>query len=373
MREASPVVYIFYGYASLQDDAITKVASQLRDGLRTDGIDARLVGLRSLPRRLGGPLEKARSTVKEFLFLLQALGLILLRWPSLRAVVALEYPPGMPMVGRLAHLVSRGRIMDVTWVMDLYALMPGGPSITTGLRSFKSSLSRWALGASSRRVVLGSCMSRLLKEASGLDSRVIPLWHRELDVPVTSGQPDRLNLLYSGNARDIHPLRALGQVVDGPVSRGRVHFRVTGSGKAIVELEELARTMTASAIHVSSFVPEASLIDLYGASDVQVVSLAEGATGTCVPSKTYAAMSAGRPILYLGSPEGQAALDVIEAGCGIVVPTGSRRRIEEVLEGFLEDPALVRRMGDAGRHFARERRSTTSLMPLWRDALGLTR
>jgi glycosyltransferase involved in cell wall biosynthesis len=356
---ADDKIVFLYGYAFLADDAVGKVVHQLADALRSEGRAVEVWGIPASRVVLSGGGPRARLTrgFREARFLLRAAARVVRQARSVGAVVSVDVPSGVPFVGSLARVISNGRVVDIAWVMDLYRLVD--PRALT----IRARLERAALRSSGRVVTIGTCMSDRLAEVAHLDSTPIPLWHEP--VPTTPATPPvgrPLRLLYSGSARDIHPLIGL---VDAVGAETGTELRIAGRGTGVEHAAIRARDRGYSNVEVSGFVNAEDLAESYSWADVHVVSLAEEATGTCVPSKTYAAMSAGRSILYLGSENGQAALDVLAASAGVVAPTGSSSRIEEELRRLLSDPEEVAARGDEARKFAASRRSVVSAASRW--------
>jgi glycosyltransferase involved in cell wall biosynthesis len=80
-----------------------------------------------------------------------------------------------------------------------------------------------------------------------------------------------------------------------------------------------------------------------------LVTLGEGLAGLSVPSKAYAIMAAGRPILFVGDSRSEIA-GIIEANaCGAVVGSGDAVRLANVIEDWAADGNKLDRMGRAAR------------------------
>lgn len=369
--QAARRIYVLYGYANLPQDAIARIVDELAESLGDHDQDVRVLGIRARRgRRVRGPLGKAWTAVREFSYILRSSILIAFQLRKTKAVVTLEYPAGTPLVGALARVLSRGRVVDVAWVMDLYGLMPGSIESAGRIAAIKSRLASVGLAQAGQRVVLGECMKRVLHSQTGLSSVVIPLWHRSTEEFSSAEGQNPGELLYSGNAREIHPLGALGTAIAGQTSEHRAALRVAGAGVSVDALATFADEERVSGIQVGPFVDDSALFESYSRASVHVVSLIEAATGTCVPSKTYAAMASGRAILYLGSPQGQAAEDIVRAGCGIVVPSNSVEEISDAIQKLVLDPGATREMGERAKKFWSKHRSVEALTPAWLDLLN---
>lgn len=98
--------------------------------------------------------------------------------------------------------------------------------------------------------------------------------------------------------------------------------------------------------------PAARMPDLLACADAALVSLRDvplflGA----VPSKTYEALAAARPVIM--SARGEAADLVRRAGGGVVVTPEQPREMADAVERLSGDPDGCRRMGEMGRDFVR--------------------
>ncbi len=150
----------------------------------------------------------------------------------------------------------------------------------------------------------------------------------------------------------LSPRTALDAEADGaPHERIRpggrpVHFVFVGDGAQKPELQRMAGP------NVTFLDPLArdQMPDVLAAADAILVSLRDlplfrGA----VPSKTYEAMAAARPIVLAAA--GEAADLVIQAACGVVVPPEA---LAAAIRELAADPDRAREMGERGREFVRQ-------------------
>lgn len=367
-RSQNDLVVVAYGYAASERDAVAKVVQDLAGELRRRGESVAVIGIP--PEQVvlsgGNAVAKASRLLAELRFLGSAARFIWARRRAIRAVITVDVPSGIPFVGALARRLGRGRVTDVAWVMDLYRLTrdQGGPASRA-----RAALERAALRASGKVVTIGACMSDALSEVTGSNVTTIPLWHRDLSATPVGDRDGPLRLLYSGSARDIHPLLPLVRAV---ANRGDVELSINGSGSEVDRVAAyLARTPVRN-VRIGGFVDESELEGAYAAADIHVVSLAESATGTCVPSKVYAAMAAGRGVLYLGSVSGQAAQDVLAANAGLVAPSESVSVISTTVSELVSDHDAVQEYGAHARRFFEEQRSVRAGGEKWVVAVAGT-
>jgi colanic acid biosynthesis glycosyl transferase WcaI len=88
---------------------------------------------------------------------------------------------------------------------------------------------------------------------------------------------------------------------------------------------------------------------IYGASDLCIVSLAVNAGADALPSKVYRIMACARPVLACADPNSDLGGLVTRARCGTVVPPGSPEKLAQSVREAMRDPTACAEMGRAGR------------------------
>lgn len=366
MQPDRDLVVFAYAYAASERDAVARVISELASELTGRGRNVRVIGIRhdDIVAAGGTAVEKLRRMRSEFAFLLRAAGVVLRNRGRLQAFVSVDVPSGLPLIGALARLLSRGQTRDVAWVMDLYRLAGGSGGVMNRARA---SIELLALKRSGRVVTIGACMAGRIQSVVGRSAEVAPLWHRQLERQERVRSEARpMRLLYSGSARELHPLQALLTAV---AARTDVELLISGSG---VEVERARSTLSrrpAANISIGGFIPDDALPRAYSDADLHVVSLAEPMTGTCVPSKVYAAMAAGRGVLHLGSPSAQSALDVQHANAGVIVATDDVAGIGRALDALVADERSTVNLGANALQFFERFRTVAAGADRWERIL----
>lgn len=361
-------VVFLYAYGHNSRDAVANAISQLVRGLNSKGYEATVYARAS---STGARTSRITRGLEQLRYLLSCIALALFRHRSHDVIVTVDVPTGLGLVGLLANWASRRRVRHVSWVLDLYQFQPG--LAKPGLPAIRRMVDRFSLRRSDELVTIGSCMSKLVHTNTGRDAAVIPMWQDEGWLhPVESGWRTRqsiasesLLLLYSGHAGAQHPLRELVSAVTFANETVPVTLVVAGHGehfeleKARVERESISN------VRFVAPVPFADVPSMLSAADVHVVSLASAFTGTCVPSKTYAAMAVGRPCLFLGSKTVQAAIDIANADAGVVVSENDGHAIAEELIRMATDDTRRNAQGVRGRDFFLRERSLSSQSSEW--------
>jgi glycosyltransferase involved in cell wall biosynthesis len=250
-----------------------------------------------------------------------------------RPHVFLTQPPLFFIPG--TWIASLRRAPYVIHVMDLY------PDLWASLKLLDESgfvyrrIARLADRAMARAegiVAIGRCMrDRLI--ARGVDPEriaIVPNWAPDNVTPIppsenefleSAGLRNKFVVLYMGNMGYGHDfataLEAAGRLRGVP----EILFLFVGRGARRKEVEqEVARG--APNIRLMDHQPLESLPEVLSAAAVHLISLRPGFEGIMVPSKFYSALASGRPILYVGSQQGEVARAIREVDCGVVVRPG---------------------------------------------------
>lgn len=284
-----------------------------------------------------------------------------LRQPPHDVVVALSDPPLLALAG---WVVARARGSAVVhWCHDFYPpLLPVVAPRLPGLAVRMATVAaRLCLNRHDAVVAIGRCMIRRM-EALGLSSerlRLIPNWAEPgiRDDPEAGaafrrahGLEGRFVVLYAGNLGLVHPLDAvIAAARDVP---DNVVFVIAGQGRGRAALERVARGI--SSILFLPWQPEDRLPGLLAAADLHVVAMDERAAGLLVPRKAAAALAAGKPCLFLGPADCEAALRIAERGCGLVLPPGDGAALSAVVRAYCDDSRRREREGRAALTAAAE-------------------
>jgi len=346
-------------------------AEETVDGIRVVRVGASLFGKTSIAARL---FDFGMFYLRAFW---SALTL-----PRQDVVVCFTTPPFIALIGWFMHLSRRTRF--VYWVMDLYpdvAVACGVMSRRSPVTWILERLNRFCLRHADRVVVLGRCM-RARVEAKGVRAdhlETINVWSDPGEVGSPGGGTnryrdewragDRLLVMYSGNFGIAHDVRTIAEAVEALRDEPRVLFAFVGGGKRKDELLEILRARGLSNFVDAPYQPRARLDELLGAADVHLASLARGAAGIMVPSKIYGVLAAGRPLVYVGEPDGEAARVVVEERCGLVIDPGDARGLADALRTLAGDREAVASMGARARNAMLERWGAAQAMRKWHDLL----
>jgi colanic acid biosynthesis glycosyl transferase WcaI len=277
-------------------------------------------------------------------------------------IIVLTNPPMYALVARLLRLVRREPYTYI--VMDLYPDV----SVQAGMTAPRSLLTRLArcLTRSTLRharnvVVLGACMARAIKNYGipteririiqnwSDDEDVLPLAPAENPLRAQLGFTDEFVVMYSGNMGVAHYFQDILRVAMDLRGRRDIRFLFVGGGVRCRTVEEFRDEHKLDNVIVRGYFPRDQLPYSLPVGDAHFVSLREGFQGLVVPSKTYGAMAAGRPILYQGSPAGEIARMLLEEGGGMVFAEGDAIALKEAIVRWADDRQAAALIGRQAR------------------------
>ncbi len=298
-----------------------------------------------VPSTAWGRSTKPGRALDYATFLAAATAPLLLARPEV--VVALSTPP---LVAALGLLPPSSQL--VYWVMDVYpevAVRLGAIAADGAAARMLSSLSLALYRRAQAVVALDDAMAERLVEAGCEAGKiaVIDNWPPSVNgVDTVSprrpgphvlrdrlGLEQRLVVGYSGNlglGHDLDTVLGAMPLVDG------VDWLFIGDGPRRAQLSAL----DGGRVHLLPPLPRASFADGATAMDVALVTLGAELAGLVAPSKLYAALAAGVPILYVGPDEGRTA-ELVRPGpdcVGVRVANGDSAALA----------AAVSRFGDNG-------------------------
>lgn len=235
------------------------------------------------------------------------------RLPRPDVVVAMTDPPFVDVfAGAMGRL--RGA-RTIHWLMDAYPDV----AVAAGVLREGSPLHR-ALGAAMacalRRahavIVLAPSMRRpvLMRGVTGRRVHVIENWAPgPVEAPMDAPRPHRsarpTTLMYSGTYGVAHDLRPLLDALRALPRGVQTRLILQASGSRLAELRTQVADLPVDVVWRDP-VPLASLADSLREADIHVASVAHGFERLVMPSKIYAPLALGLPVLALGSAGGWA-------------------------------------------------------------------
>lgn len=392
--EKTPDVLLVYKNSFRPFDATGIAIGELADALNRSGITTQVLGLPQdyrapatggtrLTQRLGVFGRRLVDHLRQTAFLVEVTRHLRSMPDEHQVVITVDYPTGIGIVGPAARRLGRAHLDSVAWIMDNYQEQKLAMSRHAYDAHLRLALDTWSLRNVDRLVTIGECMAQRVERRIGRRPDVIPIWththepaREDDDAPRLAAfrrerwgiSQSRLVVIYSGHAAAHHPLQALVDAalrVDGE----GIHFVMAGVGIEMDRVRGIAALSTLGYWHFVPRVPAEELALQMMSADVHIVSLDPAVTGTCVPSKTYAAMTHGRPVIFIGDKDCQAAKDVISAGAGFVVAAGDAAELTRVLRELAAAPDTLRDMKERARTWAHVHRTSQVVTNEWEHYL----
>jgi colanic acid biosynthesis glycosyl transferase WcaI len=120
----------------------------------------------------------------------------------------------------------------------------------------------------------------------------------------------------------------------------RVVFLFIGDGPRRVEVEAAARLRGIDNIRFLPSQPADKLSESLSAADAHLVTMRTNLCGLVVPSKVYGVLAAGRPCLFVGPADSEAARLIRETDSGFVVEPGQSSQLASEILDWAGNPTL---------------------------------
>ncbi|MEH2173474.1 glycosyltransferase family 4 protein [Nostoc sp.] len=161
-------------------------------------------------------------------------------------------------------------------------------------------------------------------------------------------------VLYSGN---IALTQGLETVIEAAVCLRHIKdivFVIVGESRALQRLQEYCLSKGADNVLLLPLQPREKLPEMLAASDVGLIVQKHNVISFNMPSKIPLLLASGRPIVGSVPATGTAAKAIELSGGGIVVEPESPQAMAAAVRDLYANPALVKKLGNAGRQFAEE-------------------
>lgn len=308
--------------------------------------------------------------------------MVLLRLAAMaryRAVVVYSNPPLLPWVASWAKVLFGTKLVFVSY--DLY---PEVATVTGTLRQgnlicrLMEHINR-CVGRRCDQVVSLSSEQRAYilahRPVAPEQVRVIPNWDPERPEPPLDSLPDKQGkflVSYFGNMGTMQDMQTILDAIRHLKDRQDMIFLFAGHGNKMDQLRQVVASEGLSQVQIVPFLHGQAFQQALAASDCALVSLEKGATGLCVPSKTYCYLRHGIPLAAIMDP-----CDIvadIQAGAGVWVRNGEGARLAQHIAALAADPARRAAMADTCRRLYTQRYSaqmgTQAYCTLFRELLG---
>jgi colanic acid biosynthesis glycosyl transferase WcaI len=293
-------------------------------------------------------------------------------------IVTKTDPPLLSLVGWF--VASRRRVAYVNWLQDVFpevAVRLTRSPLPRVLHRPLAALRDCSLRHARTNVVLGERMRDYLI-ARGVPDTVIRIGENWADegsvIPLASSHSalrrqlslaDRFVVAYSGNLGRAHDAETLLAAMRALREDCSTVFLLTGGGVKMAWLKARAREHALTQLHFLTYQPRSALADSLAAGDVHIVTLLPQLEGLIVPSKFYGILAAGRPVVFVGDPEGELASIIRKSRIGIVVACADGAGLAQALRLLRDNLAERERMGARARALFEERYTLGMAVEHW--------
>lgn len=293
---------------------------------------------------------------------------VALRFGELRkykAVIVYSNPPILPIIPALSNKFFKTKVIFVSY--DVYPEMahitnsiPEGGVISKMMRNANESIFRRVI----KVVALSTEMkSYLLKQRPTLTDEqieVIPNWFEDIGQSNTGNSTnnklfsaiksdENLVVSYFGNMGICQDLDTIIDAMHQMKDEGKVKFIFAGHGSKMEKLKDIVVKESLKNVTVFDFLHGQDFLDALDISDCFVVSLAEGLTGLCVPSKTYSYMMAGKPVIAIMGADSDIVRDLNENNAGFAIQVGDSSKMVSAIKELRDHKKRIK-MGENCRN-----------------------
>jgi glycosyltransferase involved in cell wall biosynthesis len=297
-------------------------------------------------------------------------------------VVAKTDPPLISIVAMAATKTKGAHLLN--WLQDIFpevASRLGNNPLPKRIDGLMRKLRDSTLRAADMNIVLGERMREFL-ERQGIPAGkicVIENWaDSDATVPravadsalrVRLGLSGKFVVGYSGNLGRAHEFQTLLEAASLLSKDKDIAFLMVGGGVGMTALQqEVSRRGLAN----FQFLPHQSracLSDSMAAADVHWVSLLPTLEGLIVPSKVYGILAAGRPVIFVGDPDGEVARLIGPGRAGVAVGVGDARELQRRIVELKSDDEHRESMGQNGYRLYRNQFTPQRALARWSDIL----
>jgi lipopolysaccharide/colanic/teichoic acid biosynthesis glycosyltransferase/glycosyltransferase involved in cell wall biosynthesis len=178
--------------------------------------------------------------------------------------------------------------------------------------------------------------------------RIRPLAPQDNPLRAAWGQGDRFVVGYSGNLGRAHAVEPLVELIALLADEPGLAFLFVGAGAGYRPLRAAIAARGLENVVFRPYQDQALLPQSLTVPDIHLVTLRPEWEGLVVPSKLYGALAAGRPVVFIGDPEGDVAR-IVRGGPGLVARPEEMPALAADLRTLRRDPARRARMGAAAR------------------------
>ena len=305
--------------------------------------------------------------VNYFSFTLMVL-LHIFQMAKYRSVVVYSNPPILPWIASWAKTLFGTKLVFVAY--DLYpevATVTGTLGKGNPICRLMNHINRCVYRRADAVVALSTEMRDYIAENRPVPRdriAVIPNWFTDQGMLPKNTETNRFRdavkgrfvVSYFGNMGTMQDMDTLLGAIRLLKDNDNIFFLFAGHGNKMEKLRKIVEEEGISNIAIHAFLHGQDFKDALAISDCAFVTLEKGATGLCVPSKTYSYMMQGLPLLAV-MDECDIVRD-IKSGAGCWVRNGESEKLARHILQLQEDPRKLADMVSTCRRLYLENYTT---------------
>jgi len=281
-----------------------------------------------------------------------------------RPILVLTNPPFVAFFCGLLRKLKIGNPY-IYLIFDIYP----DTAINLGVIKENGLLSRlweWANKISfthaSNIIVIGRCMKNIIEAKINkygiqiADNKIqtIHVWSDDKHIQTNKtdknpfiekwGLEKKFVVLYSGNMGRFHDIETIMRTAKELSAFEDIVFLFVGEGHKKAWAIEYTQKYNLHNCQFHTYVNREDLGNLLSCGNIGLVSLMEGQEGLSVPSKTYALMAAGLPIIAVMPFSSEISQMITEENCGVVVRNGDIQGLKNIILSFYNNQDSVKSM-----------------------------
>ena len=288
------------------------------------------------------------------------------------------------MLFRSVAMVARLRgAKVVNWLQDLFpeVAFAARMRVASPVRRLLLTTRNAALRMAAANVAIGELMAQRVAASAGPGKVVVihnwapfgtvrPVPHAQNALRRLWDLDGRFVVGYSGNLGLVHEFETVLRAAQLLRDRGDIAFLVIGGGAQRESVERAARELGLDNMQFHPHQPLERLAESLSAADAHIVTLRPELEGLVVPSKFFGAIAAGRPVLFIGSPDGEIARLTRDNRCGINFSPGDAARLAAAIADLSDHPDNLRELAAGALEAARTRFGRDRSLQDWKVLLA---
>ena len=275
-----------------------------------------------------------------------------------RVAMVYSNPPVLPLAAALANKRYGTKFVFVSY--DIYpeiALRMGSIRQGDAIDRVMQTINRQVFQRASAVVALSDQMRQALLELrpalNGDQVCTLPNWAHETAPERSEPADGILRVGYFGNLGVVQDVETLLAAMERLCGDAHIHFLIAGHGNSF----ETARQRVGNQpnVRIEGFLTGDELARALGSCDCCVVTLREGVSSLCMPSKYYSYLQAGTALVTVMDPHSDMAREVVAEEIGAAVSPGDVDGLYAALTDMAENLPATREAGARAAALYRER------------------